>query len=314
MSYKKGLGFPYMGSKRKIAKEIVDKILEIRPNTKYVYDLFGGGGAITLEFIQRPQIEKVYYNDTYKPIVDLFERVWNSGVTNDMYQWVSRENYNKHRYCGTWYEGFLGCVWSFGNNIKKGYLYGKDIEEYKRWLHEIIVNKDEILLDKFERQFKIKIDKDYLFSLDELNERRLYLMKIIKENKNRFDIENIDRIIQLERIDKLQHLTSSIVLNVKTSNKEIVFSSKSYKDIIIETSKEETIIYLDPPYRNTTKYKESIDYKELDDWIKNNKYDVFMSEYEAPFNIVWKKKKRVIMNSKDNTKLNTEKLYYNRKE
>jgi len=36
MSY----GMPYMGSKRKIAKSIVDYILQCNPNTKYVYDLF----------------------------------------------------------------------------------------------------------------------------------------------------------------------------------------------------------------------------------------------------------------------------------
>ena len=39
------LGIPYMGSKRKLAKEIVDYILLNNPNTKYVYDIFGGGGA-----------------------------------------------------------------------------------------------------------------------------------------------------------------------------------------------------------------------------------------------------------------------------
>ena len=42
----KKLGLPYMGSKRRLSREIVDHILTAHPNTKYVWDLFGGGGAI----------------------------------------------------------------------------------------------------------------------------------------------------------------------------------------------------------------------------------------------------------------------------
>ena len=37
------LGIPYMGSKREIAKDLVDFILKENPNCKYVYDLFAGG-------------------------------------------------------------------------------------------------------------------------------------------------------------------------------------------------------------------------------------------------------------------------------
>ena len=43
----KNLGLPYMGSKRKIAPKIVDFILDQNPDCKYIYDLFGGGGAVS---------------------------------------------------------------------------------------------------------------------------------------------------------------------------------------------------------------------------------------------------------------------------
>ena len=42
------LGIPYMGSKRKIAKPLIDYMLNSNPNAKYFYDLFGGGGAMSL--------------------------------------------------------------------------------------------------------------------------------------------------------------------------------------------------------------------------------------------------------------------------
>lgn len=35
------LRIPYMGSKRKIAEELFQKMLEIKPKTKYFFDLFG---------------------------------------------------------------------------------------------------------------------------------------------------------------------------------------------------------------------------------------------------------------------------------
>ena len=69
------LGIPYMGSKRKLAGKIVDKILLDNPNTKYVYDLFGGGGAVSFEFLQRPQIEMVHYNELNAGVVALLKDI-----------------------------------------------------------------------------------------------------------------------------------------------------------------------------------------------------------------------------------------------
>jgi site-specific DNA-adenine methylase len=47
------LGIPYMGSKRKIAKPLIDYMLNSNPNAKYFYDLFGGGGDMSFEALQR---------------------------------------------------------------------------------------------------------------------------------------------------------------------------------------------------------------------------------------------------------------------
>lgn len=57
------LGIPYMGSKRKLSKTIIDYILIHNPNVKYIYDLFGGGGSMSFEALQRKQIKKVFYNE-----------------------------------------------------------------------------------------------------------------------------------------------------------------------------------------------------------------------------------------------------------
>ena len=87
------IGIPYMGSKRKLAKPIIDYILANNPNTKYIYDLFGGGGAISFEALKRKKIQKVHYND------------------ND------------------WFGGLVATCWSFANNKHKGYLFSEDNEK-----------------------------------------------------------------------------------------------------------------------------------------------------------------------------------------
>ena len=110
------LGIPYMGSKRKLSKEIVDTILYNHPKTKYVYDLFGGGGAISLDFLQRKQIEQVTYNDLNEGVVNLFRKIQKDGVTDEFYEWVSRETFKEYKDKSCWKAGLIKTCWSFGNN------------------------------------------------------------------------------------------------------------------------------------------------------------------------------------------------------
>lgn len=69
------LRIPYMGSKRKIAKELMQKMFEIKPKAKYFYDLFSGGGAMSFYALQCGL--KVHYNEKQKGMVDLLEYILN---------------------------------------------------------------------------------------------------------------------------------------------------------------------------------------------------------------------------------------------
>jgi site-specific DNA-adenine methylase len=44
---------PYMGSKLKLAQQIVGYMIQHNPAADTYYDLFGGGGAITFELLRR---------------------------------------------------------------------------------------------------------------------------------------------------------------------------------------------------------------------------------------------------------------------
>ena len=132
-----GLGIPYMGSKRQLADKIATFILSENPNAKHVYDLFGGGGAISFEFLQRGL--NVTYNELNTGVAELLKHIIAKGITPEMYQWVSREEFNAHKNDDTWYGGLLKTCWSFGNN-QRSYLFGKDIEAYKKNYHLCVVN------------------------------------------------------------------------------------------------------------------------------------------------------------------------------
>ena len=112
--YTPKLGLPYMGSKRKIAQQLVDFILKENPHAEYVYDLFGGGGAISFDFIQRPQIKKVFYNELNTGIVELLKKIKTEKVTDPkFFEFIDKETFNKHKYDQDWFGGFVKSCYSF---------------------------------------------------------------------------------------------------------------------------------------------------------------------------------------------------------
>lgn len=57
----KPIGLPYVGSKKKVSKKIVEIIKQNFGNDIPVYDVFGGGGAITAELLLNNM--QAHYND-----------------------------------------------------------------------------------------------------------------------------------------------------------------------------------------------------------------------------------------------------------
>lgn len=77
-----------------------------------------------------------------------------------------------------------------------------------------------------------------------------------------------------------------------------------------------SLIYCDPPYINTAGYGFDFDHSEFYQWCiarANEGHLVFISEYEAPFEMVWSKEVNVTV-SKDKVIKKTEKLFRVHKE
>ena len=286
------LGIPYQGSKRKIAKSIVDYIQNHNPNGVYLYDLFGGGGAISFEALKRKHFKGVFYNEFNTGVVELLKHIRTNGITPKMYEWVDRKTFEKHKNDNDWYGGFLKTCWSFGNN-QRDYLFGKDIEEPKRLMHEVVVNCC------VESLKKLPFEADPLiFNLPTIYDRMISLKGMVKD---RIDLEQLQRLQQLQQLQRLERLERLEITNL------------SYEQVPITTPIENTIIYLDPPYKSTAKYQKDIDHEQFYNWVKNSPYKIYVSSYNFDLPMVMQLEHRSTLSATANNKT-IEKLFCNQPE
>ena len=85
------LGLPYQGSKKKISKKIIEIIKQNFGTDKMIYDVFGGGGAITAECLLSGL--NVHYNDLDKDVTDMFVKVISEDRNYIKSLLVSREEF-----------------------------------------------------------------------------------------------------------------------------------------------------------------------------------------------------------------------------
>jgi DNA adenine methylase len=101
------------------------------------------------------------------------------------------------------------------------------------------------------------------------------------------------------------------ILNQVPKIKDIFFEARDFKNIRLEKIKN-YIIYCDPPYENSTKYKDEFNHIEFWEWVrKASAYNlVFISEYNAPqdFVHIWKKEITTTLD-KNSRKKDIEKLF-----
>lgn len=136
------IGLPYIGSKKKISKKLIEIIKQNFGTDKTVYDLFGGGGAVTLEC--KLQGLDVVYNDI-DPIPGLMiQKILSEDREYLKTLICSREEFSQIRdkEDKNIDDHLKLLINSFGNN-SRSYLYSKKDSEFKFNLaNEIIENHD----------------------------------------------------------------------------------------------------------------------------------------------------------------------------
>ena len=365
-------GAPYMGSKSKIAEDI----LAILPRGKRFVDLFGGGFAMTHCAMLSGKYEEFYYNELNPLVVDMIKKAIAGEYKNER-RWIDRETFYNLKDT----DGYVKLCWSFGNN-GGSYLYAKEIEPWKKALHYARVLGDCSLLKEFgidsngsrqdikanKDEYKEKYIKWYLKNIclsdadfnrlkndldkkikDQKEELRQYLCNALKEsgltaaevdrrlntqmsghyfgrsqrafptreeyNKMRafmplkpYDeiygyqellqslqsLQSLERLQSLQSLERLQSLQS---LERLQSLQSLELHCGSYEDY---QYKEGDVVFLDPPYENTTKYSEDgFNHKKFYDWVASRPYRVYFSSYEISdnrFYKVWSKQKIQTLN------------------
>ena len=236
----KPIGLPDQGSKKKISKKIIEIIKQNFGTDKPIYDIFGGGGAITAECILNGL--EVHYNDLDKDITNAFERV----ISQDR-EWIktliiSRDEFFeiKAKENKTTDDFLKLLVNSFGNK-KRNYLYSKEISDLKYNLAKKIIENHDVF-DGYKQTETYKkvtsgLDWNWFNAKPEIHK-------------------------QLEQLPRLQHFYRLQKVN------KIKATNKSYHDFSEVSG---AILYLDPPYEGTTQqgYKSvssSFDSQEFYDW------------------------------------------------
>lgn len=255
-------GLPYMGSKNTIAHKIIDCL----PKAVNFYDLFCGGCSITHCAMLSKKWKNIYFNDIDGDMPKLFLDSIKGKYKNEK-RWISREEFNKEKNSSA----YIRCVWSFGNK-GTNYLYGKEIEPYKKAYWYAVMYNDYSLF----YTLGINIPK---VNAKTYKEKRLAISSELRK------LRKNSRDQALERLERLQALQCLEALEKTTS---LTMSCKSYNEVDI---KENSIVYCDIPYENTAKYVSgNFNHQKFYDWAYNQKELVVISSY----NISDKRFKRVI--------------------
>ena len=252
------IGLPYQGSKKKISKKIIEIIKQNFGTDKPIYDIFGGGGAITAECILNGL--EVYYNDLDKDITNVFERV----ISQDR-EWIktliiSRDEFFeiKDKENKTTDDFLKLLVNSFGNS-KVGYLYSKETSDLKYNLAKEIIENHDVFngYKQTETYKKVTSGPNWNWFNAKLEKN-----KTLGQLKHLQQVDRLQRLQRLQRLEQLQQLQQ--VDRLQKINK-IKATNKSYHDFSEVSG---AILYLDPPYEGTSQdsYINSFNSQEFYDW------------------------------------------------
>ena len=217
----KPIGLPYQGSKKKVAKKIVEIIKQNFGTDKIVYDIFGGGGAITAECLINGL--DVRYNDHCEFITAAFQKIISSDRDRLKTLIVSREEFFKIREKPnkTLDDELKLLVNSFGND-RQSYLYAKSFADDKYRLAIEIIAKHDVF-------------SGYKQTETYQNAARQFDVERLEQLERLGQLQQLEQLGQLERLQQLEQLGQLEITN---------------KDYRAFSEVKGAVFYLDPPYEN----------------------------------------------------------------
>ena len=280
-------GLPYKGSKNSIAKWLISNL----PSADTFVDLFCGGGAVTHCAMLSGKWNNFIMNDIDARLPVLFKDcAYGKYTVENNREWIDRDTFNRLKDV----DAYIALVWSFGNN-GKDYIYGSDIEKFKKDYHCSVYTNDTSILEKY--GYKIKPSK-----LNDVYGRYLEFNRQIKKIA-RNDLDSLSRQIEIERLQSLQSLQRL---------QRLQSLGVDYRSVKIPN---DAVTYCDIPYAGTNcgKYQ-GFNHRQFYEWAEKQD-NIFISEYQMPENFIpiAKQEKSVLSAANSNSKVATEYLFTNRK-
>ena len=278
-------GLPYMGSKNKIARDIVEQL----PSAEYFVDLFCGGCAVTHAAILSGKYKKFIVNDIAPDMPRLFVDAINGKYRNEK-RWISREDFERLKDTDT----YVRTCWSFGND-GHSYIYGRKIEPWKKALHYARVLGDFSLL---KRDYGINTNdaprQNIAKNADtwKLRDKLKYSLRRLQSLRPLQSLQSLQRLKSLENLQNLQSMNNLRRLqSLESMESNLQIFSLDYQSVEIP---HDSVVYCDIPYRGTKEYKDGgFDYLRFYDWLRTRDFPVYISEYAMPddFFSVWSRDK-----------------------
>lgn len=314
-------GIPYMGSKDRI----IDSLALNFPKADHFYDLFGGGFSVTHYMLTHfsKRYKSFHYNELNPLVVDVVKRAINGEFNYDRNKpkWISREEFFEKKDV----DGYIKTCWSFGNGGKY-YLFSKEIEPYKKAMHQAIV------FDEFNEiaEKTLRFTK-WPSNVKTFKQRRLYLSQLIDHyrktkipvhlhqflNEDQIkkinSIDNLRRLEHLEQLQRLERLERLEQLEQLEQLQRLNITNLSYDQVDILPN---SIVYCDIPYGGTEDYGNSFNRQKFFDWAASRDFPVFISEYnvEDPrFKLIYSIDKISMLSSDKTVGNKSERLYWNGK-
>ena len=203
---KRNYGIPYMGSKNRIAKKIIDFL----PSGETLVDLFGGGGAITDCASESNKWEHIIYNELNELPYKCFLKALRGEYENED-RWISRQDFINLKDT----DEYVACCFSFGNNFRN-YMYNEKIEPYKRAYHYAIILDDFKPLSELFDKETVDMLKKSVEGETNKKQRRLkfahalgkYIIDLSKDAEGRKTVNHIGNLLenqeQKEQLDSLK--------------------------------------------------------------------------------------------------------------
>lgn len=263
-------GIPYMGSKTKIAVDILRQL----PSGNRFVDLFGGGFAMSHAAFLTGRYKDVLYNDYNPLIVNLVKGGLKGDYNYSVFQprFITREEFYEKKEK----DGYIKYIWSFGNSGHE-YMFSKEIEPLKHMAHDFVVfGRFNSGLDKIAPNIRQAVKSN------NIRDRRMEFCGFVRRTAKRFDLQQLEQLErlqqkekweQLERLERLQQLEQLTRLEKRT----IACSNISYLDY---EHQDGNIVYLDPPYEGTAEYSGGFDHKKFYDWAATRDYQIWFSSYK----------------------------------